>query len=107
MCRGLTSGVIVVRPSASTTSTGSTVKGRAQYWENIVTTMLSTMRALVRSVAVHSMKTLRVLSEMAECAPLMMGGRERTCGIGGEGGAHEDECRGTGTGSCDSGKGES
>lgn len=42
--------------------------------------VLSTTLALVRSVAVHSMNTSRVSRLMAECAPLMMGGRLRISG---------------------------
>lgn len=41
-------------------------------------TVLSTTRALVRSVAVHSMNTLRVRSEMALRAPLITGGSDST-----------------------------
>ena len=35
-------------------------------------------RTFVRSVAVHSMNTLRVASEIFECSPLMRGGRLHT-----------------------------
>ena len=45
---------------------------------NMATTVSKTMFAFVRSVAVHSMKTLRVVSWMREWRPLMRGGRERT-----------------------------
>jgi hypothetical protein len=41
-------------------------------------TVLSTICALVRSVAVHSMNTSRVCRLMALCAPLMMGGSDST-----------------------------
>ena len=44
----------------------------------MVTTALSTTCALVRSVAVHSMNTLRVASVILECSPLMIGGSEHT-----------------------------
>jgi hypothetical protein len=49
-------------PKASTTSTGSTSKGVEQYSENMVHIVLSTVLALVRSVAVHSMNTSFVSS---------------------------------------------
>lgn len=49
-------------PRASTTSTGSVVKGWAAYWENMVHRMFSTILALVRSVAVTSMNTSVVSS---------------------------------------------
>lgn len=49
-----------------TTSTGSTVKGFAQYSENIVTMVLRTILAFVKSVAVHSMKTFFVESLILE-----------------------------------------
>jgi len=48
-------------PKLSITSTGSTSKGEAQYSANMHATVLSTTLALVRSVAVHSMRTSRVL----------------------------------------------
>ena len=94
-----------VSPKASMTSTGSTSKGLSQYSANIVQTVLSTTLALWRSTAVHSMNTAAAGSTsvrlvrlivtaggpksgpgapffvsrlMAECEPLMMGGRERT-----------------------------
>ena len=44
------------------TSTGSTSNGVLQYSLNMVATVLTTMLALARSVAVHSMNTSRVSS---------------------------------------------
>jgi hypothetical protein len=55
-------GLPCVCPAASSTSTGSTSKGCWQYSENMHTTVLSTVLALVRSVAVHSMNTSRVFN---------------------------------------------
>ena len=60
------------------TSTGSTVKGSAQCSQNMVTMVSSTMWALVRSVAVTSMKTSVVASVMREWRELIMGGNEQT-----------------------------
>ena len=51
---------------------------RTGHSANIVTTVFSTMVALVRSVAVHSMKTSLVCSFIFECSPLMIGGRDKT-----------------------------
>ena len=48
------------------------------YSENIATRMLMTISSLVLSVAVHSMKILRVLAEIFEWSPLMIGGSEQT-----------------------------
>ena len=48
------------------------------YRENMAMTVLSTIFALVKSVAVHSTKTLRVSKDILECAPFMMGGKEST-----------------------------
>ena len=62
----------------STTSTGSTVNGSAQYSLNIVTIVFSTIFALFKSVAVHSMKTSVVSKEIADFAPLMIGGNDNT-----------------------------
>ena len=76
--RVIKSGYARSAPEESTTSTGSTENLAAEYSENMVTTVLSTIFALLRSVAVHSMKTSVVSSEMAECAPLMMGGSDST-----------------------------
>lgn len=45
---------------------GSTVKGSEVYWENMVTRILFTISAFVLSVAVISMKTLRVLRLILE-----------------------------------------
>jgi len=42
------------------------------------TIVLSTIFALVKSVAVHSIKTFFVFREIAECAPLMIGGKDNT-----------------------------
>jgi hypothetical protein len=42
------------------------------------TIVFKTMLAFVRSVAVHSINTFLVFRVMAECAPLIIGGRERT-----------------------------
>ena len=58
--------------------TGSTVKGLAQYSENMVTTVSRTIFALVRSVAVHSMNTLVVSRVIFDLLPLIMGGRDMT-----------------------------
>lgn len=58
--------------------TGSTVKGCAQYCENMATIVLSVMLALVRSVAVHSIRMFLISGAMRECQPLMTGGRERS-----------------------------
>ena len=52
--------------------------GTAQYSENIATTVSSTMLALVKSVAVHSMKTFFVLRVILLWSPLMIGGRDST-----------------------------
>ena len=57
--------VDVTSPAGEVTSTGSMAKGSAQYSENMAHTVLSTMLAFVRSVAVHSMKTFLVSSVMA------------------------------------------
>ena len=54
------------------------MNGSAQYCANMVSIVLSTTLALVRSVAVHSMKTLRVLSLILEWSPLMIGGSDST-----------------------------
>lgn len=42
------------------------------------TIVFKTILAFVRSVAVHSMKTFFVFKVIAECAPLIIGGRDRT-----------------------------
>ena len=57
---------------------GSTVKGSEVYGENMVTRMLLTISALVLSVAVMSMKTLRVLRLILEWLEFMIGGIEQT-----------------------------
>ena len=57
---------------------GSTVKGSEVYWENMVTRILFTISAFVLSVAVMSMKTLRVLRLILEWLELMIGGIEQT-----------------------------
>jgi hypothetical protein len=54
------------------------VKGSAQYSENMVTIMLVTMASFVSSVAVKSMKTLRVFRVIFECSELIIGGIEST-----------------------------
>ena len=59
-------GVPAEWPSASTTSTGSTSKGVLQYSLNMAVTVLSTILAFVRSVAVHSMKTSSVCKEICK-----------------------------------------
>ena len=56
----------------------STVKGSEQYSLNIVTIVFNTIFALFRSVAVHSMKTSVVSKEIADLAPLMIGGNDKT-----------------------------
>jgi hypothetical protein len=40
--------------------------------------VFKTILAFVRSVAVHSMKTFLVFRVIAECAPLIIGGRDKT-----------------------------
>ena len=57
---------------------GSTVNGSEVYWENMVTMILLTISAFVLSVAVISMKTLRVLRLIFEWSELMIGGMEQT-----------------------------
>ena len=57
---------------------GTYVKGSSVYWENMVTRMLLQISALVMSVAVMSMKTLRVFRLIFEWFELMMGGIEQT-----------------------------
>lgn len=54
------------------------MKGSAQYSENIVDTILTTMSSLVRSVAVTSMKTFRVFNVILLCSELMIGGIDKT-----------------------------
>jgi len=54
------------------------VKGSEVYWENMVTMMLLQISALVLSVAVMSMKTLRVSRVILEWLELMIGGMEQT-----------------------------
>ena len=71
-------GKVRTSPSGSTVSTGSTSKGVAQYWLNMVTRVSRTILALVRSVAVTSKKIFFVLSVIFECSPLIIGGREST-----------------------------
>jgi len=79
-------GVIMEFPGTSAgasdpsyrTSTVSTTKGSRQYPENMQTTVSRTTLALVRSVAVHSMRTSEVSRVMRLMCPLMMGGRLRT-----------------------------
>jgi len=43
-----------------------------------LTIVFNTILAFVRSVAVHSMKTFLVFRVIAECAPLIIGGRDKT-----------------------------
>ena len=57
---------------------GSTVNGSDVYWENMVTIILFTISAFVLSVAVISMKTLRVLRLILEWLELIIGGMEQT-----------------------------
>ncbi len=66
-------------PNASMTCTGSTSKGRSQYSANMQHTVLSTTLALVRSVAVHSMKMSRVSSVI--CPGYGVQGLERKTSI--------------------------
>lgn len=54
------------------------VKGTAQYCENMVTIVFSTVFAFVMSVAVHSMRMLRVVNLIFEWSPLIIGGSEST-----------------------------
>lgn len=63
------SGYDSLVPSGRITSTGSIVNGLAQYSLNMHTTMLSTIFAFVRSVAVHSMKIFFVSTEIFEASP--------------------------------------
>lgn len=44
----------------------------------VLTIVFNTMIAFVRSVAVHSINTFFVFREMAECAPFIIGGSDRT-----------------------------
>jgi len=48
-------------------------KGWAQYSENMVTITSSTIFALVRSVAVHSMNTFLVFNVILLCSPVKKG----------------------------------
>ena len=57
---------------------GSTVNGSEVYCENMQTSMLFTISAFVRSVAVMSMKTLRVASVILLWLEFMIGGIEQT-----------------------------
>lgn len=57
---------------------GSMVKGSSVYWENMETRMLFTISAFVLSVAVMSMKTLRVLGLIFEWLLFVIGGMEQT-----------------------------
>lgn len=70
-------------PNASITCTGSTSNGTSQYSENMQQTVLSTTFALVRSVAVHSMKMSRVSNEI--CQGKVQGERFRMDQIHGKG----------------------
>ena len=54
----------VVCPRELVTSTGSTSNGCSQYSANMQHTVFSTTLALVRSVAVHSMNTSLVATEI-------------------------------------------
>lgn len=54
------------------------MKGSSVYWENMVTRMLLHISAFVLSVAVMSMKTLRVFTLILEWFELMIGGIEQT-----------------------------
>ena len=54
------------------------VKGFAQYSENMVEMMFATMLSFVRSVAVMSMKMLRVLRVILLCSELIIGGMDKT-----------------------------
>lgn len=56
----------------------SYVNGSAQYSENIVVMILATMLSLVSSVAVISMKMLRVFNVILLCSELIIGGMDRT-----------------------------
>ena len=80
--RGERSGVVFLRPSASTTSTPSTRNSAAvefaQYSLKAATTVLSTMPHFLRSVPVHSTRMSLVSRVMAESAPLMTGGIDAT-----------------------------
>lgn len=63
-------------PKASVTVTGSTWKGTSAYSENMQATVLSTTRALVKSVAVTSINTSRVFKLI--CAPEDLSSEEVT-----------------------------
>lgn len=52
--------------------------GSAQYSENIVATILTTIFSLVSSVAVTSMKMFFVFKVIFECSELMIGGIDKT-----------------------------
>ena len=65
-------------PSGLITSTGSTSNFCSQYTENMVTIVFKTILAFVKSVAVHSMNTFFVFKVMAECATLIIGGKDKT-----------------------------
>lgn len=95
MYRGVISGVIRSVPSGYITLQGSIlelilasekddsvrsshVKGNAQYSENMVETMLTTIPSFVSSVAVTSMKRFVVSKVILLCSELMIGGIERT-----------------------------
>lgn len=54
------------------------MNGSEQYSENIVEMILATMPSFVSSVAVISMKILRVFRVILLCSELMMGGIEAT-----------------------------
>lgn len=54
------------------------MKGSLVCWENMQTMMLLTISALVLSVAVISMKTLRVCKVILEWFEFIMGGIEQT-----------------------------
>ncbi len=57
---------------------GAHVKGFSQYSENIVAIMFTTMPNLVSSVAVTSIKMLRVFNVILLCSELIIGGMEAT-----------------------------
>src|SRR5688572_8034697 len=71
-------GVTMRLPSASTIVTLSTSNGLAAYSANMAVRVSRTMRALVRSVAVASMKMLRVARVILVRSELMRGGTEHT-----------------------------
>ena len=78
--RGETLGVRK-RSSPLMISTGSTWNGTWQYSEKDQMMLLRQMKALGLLRAVTSMSTFRVLIDILECSPLMIGGTEQTTSL--------------------------